>query len=80
MNTQGCEPTENVECEIVVTTREPRGPCDLQRDYWLVGSEENCSEYFVCYNNDILFSLECPENQFFDAATQVCGEEFECLL
>lgn len=73
-----CEPPELVECELNVTVP-PRNECDGQPDFSLAASLENCQTYLVCYNNDILFEMECPEGQVFDPETQVCGEEFECL-
>lgn len=77
--TQRCVPPEEVQCDLNVPTEPPRSQCDGERDFWLAGSLEGCDKYYVCYNNEILFSLDCPENQVFDYKTQVCGEEFDCL-
>lgn len=77
--TNNCEHRDSVECDLDVPTVSPRGPCDGARDFSLVGSETSCSEFFVCYANEIFDTLECPENQNFDVNTQVCGD-FECSL
>lgn len=69
-----------MECDLVDVPQEPRHECDGVPDFLLTRSNESCSEYFVCYNNEKLLSLTCPENQVFDEDTQVCGDEFECSL
>lgn len=77
---QLCESRDLVECDLEVPTEVPRHNCDGIPDFRLAVSDDSCSEYLVCYSNEILFTLECPDGQNFDLATQVCGEEFECLL
>lgn len=78
--TQRCDLPENVECDLELPDEPRRGPCDGARDFGLVGSDESCNHYFVCYHNEVLFSLECPEGQVFGLEEQVCGPDFECLL
>ena len=78
--TQRCDLRQNVECDLEIVEEPKRGPCDGERDFGLVGSDDRCDEYFVCYHNEILFSLECPDNQIFDFDQQICGQQFECLL
>lgn len=75
-----CAPEDEVDCDLNVPTEPPRNACDRQLDFSLAGSTDNCRTYFVCYNNEILFELECSEDQVFDPETQVCGEEFICPL
>lgn len=82
-STETCESPELVNCELNVSPEPPRNVCDGRLDFTLAGSVESCVIYFVCYNNEILFELECPIGQFFDPVTEVCGgaaDGFECLL
>lgn len=78
--THRCDLRENVECDLEIPEQPKRGPCDGGLDFGLAASDERCDEYFVCYHNEILFSLECPENQVFNFEQQVCGHDFQCLL
>jgi hypothetical protein len=67
-----------VECEQPPTLA-PTAECDGISDFLLAGSWDDCSEFFICYDNEKLETLRCPEGQVFDFATQVCGD-FDCLI
>lgn len=75
-----CEPQEDVECDLDIPEETPRHPCDGAPDFRLRGSWESCTLYHLCYANEIISDLDCPEGQIFDQETEVCGENFECLL
>jgi Chitin binding Peritrophin-A domain len=76
--TGDCEPRDQVECDLNISTEEPRGVCDGKPDFSLTDSLEDCREYFVCYANEPIERAVCPGDQVFDVKDQVCGE-FECF-
>lgn len=78
--TNNCLPRDAVDCDLIVPTEQPRSSCDGAPDFSLAGSSESCTEYFVCYDNEILFTLECPTGQNFDFVRATCDENFECSL
>jgi Chitin binding Peritrophin-A domain len=73
-----CEPREQVECDLNVSTEDPTRLCEGKPDFSMVGSLNDCREYFVCYANEQLERGECFEGHVFDFETQVCGD-FECF-
>lgn len=79
--TQRCEDAENAECDH--STVSPPGsesnPCWGVPDFLLAADLNNCAEYHICYENQIINSLVCPDGQVFDAKTQVCGD-FVCTF
>lgn len=80
--TQRCDSPENVDCNQSTTTPPPGSelnPCWGVPDFFLAAALSNCAEYHVCYENEVIQTLECPDDQVFDVATQVCGE-FDCAI
>lgn len=73
-----CLPRDQVECDEP-TTLAPTTECEGIPDFLLAGSWTDCSMYFICYDNEKLETLECPDGQIFDFATQDCGD-FDCLI
>lgn len=77
--TNNCVARDTVECDLILPTEEPRGPCDGEPDFSLTGSPESCTEHFVCYDNEIFLTLECTTGNF-DSIRATCDPNFQCLL
>lgn len=75
---QRCLPEEEVDC-VNPTAPPSQAPCHEIPDFVLDGSWTDCSEFYVCYNNEILETYTCPDGQVFDSKSQNCGD-FPCLL
>lgn len=75
-----CGPRDQAQCDLDVPPPPLRGPCDRVGDFRLAANPENCGEFFVCYDNEILLTQQCDDGTVFDDVTQVCGGEFDCWL